>query len=126
MKIIAAAALISSSFTPIALPPLLSAAAAQSVDLGLCAIRAPTQSGWTCDQRVSSQTYYSKSEQTGDPVSGDLRTTCTDYVRTTADYVGINPNGRPTAVFTFTGVTSDDQLGSPYDGTNGGCTYPIQ
>jgi len=126
MKIIAAAALIASTFTPVAFPPLVSAAAADTVDNGNCGIRAPAQSGWTCDQRVSSQTYYSKAELTGDPVGGDLSTTCTDYLRTTADYVGISPSGRPIAAFTFTGVTSDDQLGTPYDGTNTGCNYPVE
>jgi hypothetical protein len=117
MKIFAAAALIASSFTPVALPAFVSAAAADAVDGSFCNLRAPASSGWACDQRVSSVIYYSEGQATFDSV------TCYDFARTSADYVGINPGGREMGNFSYSGVNTDTLL-AVYDGSYTGCNYP--
>lgn len=122
MKIIAAAALLASSFTPMAIPGFVSEAAATPVSLSNCNIHASAKSGWVCDERISSQIYYSDAQTSA--AGGDITTTCQDYVRTTADYVAINPAGRPSATFTQSGVTTDATDGGQYDGTLSGCNYP--
>jgi hypothetical protein len=57
---------------------------------------------------------------------GDLSLTCQDYVLTTADYTGINPGGHAVGAFSSAGVTTDEPVGGPYDGTYTGCHYPEQ
>jgi hypothetical protein len=117
MRIIAAAALIASSFTPVALPPLVSAAAADSVDGSNCNLTQSASSGWTCDQQSSSDTYYSIGQGSFDGI------TCQDYRRTTSTYVGVNSGGR--AVNHFSGTSSTDvPVGDPYFTDFSGCNYP--
>ena len=117
MKIATAAALIALTFTPATLPPLVSIAAADPVDLGLCGVRAPASSGWTCDERVTSVTHYSVGELTFDGLY------CWDYERTNVAYVGVSPAGRDSKVFSSTGY-SDVVVSGLY--TNGftSCNYP--
>jgi hypothetical protein len=118
MKLIATAALIASSFTPLATPLLVTAATAKPAS-NFCGVSSPQ---WTCDAQNASETYYSDAQTTAS--GGDIQVTCQDYVRTTADYVGINPAGRESSHFSNPDVTTDMPVGGPYDGTWSGCNYP--
>ena len=124
MKVIAAAALIASSFTPVVFPPFVSAAAANPSNGNLCNLTQSASSGWSCQEVSGTSTYYSVGQSTA--AGGDLATTCQDYVRTTGDYVGVNPAGHAVGAFSTNSVTTDTPVGGPYDGTYTGCNYPEQ
>lgn len=120
MKIIAAAALIASSFTPITLPLLVAAAAANPSNGNSCNFTMSSSAGWSCENTSSSDTYYSVGQ--GSLSGGDLEVTCQDYVRTNSSGQGYNPAGHAVPAFSSSS-TSDTPIGSPYT-TSGGCNYP--
>ena len=99
MKTIAAATLIASSFTPIAFPPLVAPAAAESVDGSYCNLsREQVLDGWTCEARTDS---VSRPSSFGNSdVEGGL-----------VVLIGIDPNGNEDSWHTYTGATlTDDGL----------------
>jgi hypothetical protein len=122
MKIIASVALIASSFTPVAFPPLVAAAVANPSNCNACNMPMPSSAGWSCQS--SSTTYYSHSELTGDPTNGDFSITCQDY-EDTGPSLGINPAGNAVPAFSSAGGTGTP-IGGPYPGTDGACNYPIE
>ena len=131
MKIIAAAALIASSFTPAALPIFVSAAGATTVDGSYCQLTTKQLAkGWRCDQRSRTDSNYSVGAPNGD-IGCEIGTnichdfyTCQDYAESTTIYVGVNPARRDDPLHTFTGDTTTIAVGGSYDHW-GGCNYPI-
>ena len=131
MKIIAAAALIASSFTPAALPIFVSAAGATTVDGSFCNLTTKQLAkGWSCDQRSRTDNYYSVGAQNGG-IGCEINTnichysyTCQDYAESTTIYVGVNPARRDDPLHTVTGDTTNVAVGGSYDRWDG-CNYPI-
>jgi len=115
-KLIGAFALISSGFTPVALPTFVSAAVAQATDGSHRQLNGrQTSNGWTCN--AETQDEYSVAYL----VLPDVYL-CQDYG--TVTYLGVNPGGQDDPDHTFAGGASVP-LGGEYVRAYT-CNYPTQ